>query len=169
MTLTGHRPARPVSSLVADDPVELAADLPRLPGGVTLDPEVLRDAACGEDDLELFYPEPGDLAAEQAAKQVCAACPVQQPCLEMALAAGDQHASSAAPPPPSGAGCTANARSPTPASRPPSAPPPPPGSTPPRSRGRWGGAWPPTCGGTPVPRCGPGSCAAPPGPPTSPG
>src|SRR6266508_2227570 len=92
MTLTVHRPARPVSSLVADDPVELAADLPRLPHGATLDPAVLQDAACGEDDLELFYPEPGDTAGEQAAKQVCAGCPVQQPCLEMALATGDQHA-----------------------------------------------------------------------------
>jgi WhiB family redox-sensing transcriptional regulator len=92
MTLTVHRPARLVSSLVADDPVELAADLPRLPDGVTLELEVLRGAACGEQDLELFYPEPGDQAAEQAAKRVCAACPVQQPCLEMALATGDQHA-----------------------------------------------------------------------------
>jgi WhiB family redox-sensing transcriptional regulator len=92
MTLTAHRPARPVSSLVADDPVELAADLPRLPHGATLDPEVLRDAACGEEDLELFYPEPGDSTAEQAAKQVCAGCPVREPCLEMALATGDQHA-----------------------------------------------------------------------------
>ncbi len=93
MTLTAHRPARPVSSLVADDPVELAADLPRLPYGATLDPEVLRDAACGEEkDLELFYPDPGDVETERAAKQVCASCPVQQPCLEMALATGDQHA-----------------------------------------------------------------------------
>src|SRR6266545_1508653 len=92
MTLTARRPARPVSSLVADDPVELAADLPRLPYGATLDPEVLRDAACGDDDLELFYPDPGDTAAEQAAKRVCAGCPVREPCLEMALATGDQHA-----------------------------------------------------------------------------
>jgi WhiB family redox-sensing transcriptional regulator len=92
MTLTAHRPARPVSSLVADDPVELAADLPRLPYGATLDPAVLRNAACGDEDLELFYPEPGDTAAEQAAKQVCAACPVKQPCLEMALQTDDQHA-----------------------------------------------------------------------------
>jgi WhiB family redox-sensing transcriptional regulator len=92
MTLTVHRPARPVSSLVADDPVELAADLPWLPYGVTLDPEVLHGAACGGEDLELFYPEPGDLEGERAAKQVCAACPVQQPCLEMALQTGDQHA-----------------------------------------------------------------------------
>jgi WhiB family redox-sensing transcriptional regulator len=92
MSLTAHRPARPVSSLVGDDPDELPPDLPQLPHGVTLDPEVLRDAACGEQDLELFYPDPGDLATERAAKQVCAGCPVRQPCLEMALATGDQHA-----------------------------------------------------------------------------
>jgi hypothetical protein len=33
MSLAVHRPARPVSSLLAEDPVELAADLPRLPSG----------------------------------------------------------------------------------------------------------------------------------------
>ena len=92
MTLTAHRPARSVTSLVADDPVELTADLPRLPRGVTLDLEVLRDAACRPDDLELFYPEPDDQAAEQAAKAICAACPVKDACLEMALVTGDQHA-----------------------------------------------------------------------------
>jgi WhiB family transcriptional regulator, redox-sensing transcriptional regulator len=92
MTLTAHRPARPLSSLQGEDPAELAVGLPGLPRGVTLDPEVLRDAACGNDDLELFYPDPGDTAAEQAAKAVCAACPVREPCLEMALATGDQHA-----------------------------------------------------------------------------
>lgn len=92
MTLTAHRPARPVSSLVADDPVELAADLPRLPRGVTLDPQVLRDAACGDEDLVLFYPDPGDLETEHAAKALCAGCPVREPCLEMALQTGDQHA-----------------------------------------------------------------------------
>jgi WhiB family transcriptional regulator, redox-sensing transcriptional regulator len=92
MTVTARRPARSVASLVADDPVELAADLPRLPRGITLDLEVLRDAACGEHDLELFYPEPADTAGEHAAKQVCATCPVREPCLDMALATGDQHA-----------------------------------------------------------------------------
>jgi WhiB family transcriptional regulator, redox-sensing transcriptional regulator len=92
MTLTAHRPARLVSSLVGDDPVELPPDLPQLPQGMTLDPEVLRNAACGEEDLELFYPDSGDLAAERAAKQVCAGCPVREACLEMALATGDQHA-----------------------------------------------------------------------------
>jgi WhiB family transcriptional regulator, redox-sensing transcriptional regulator len=92
MTLTAHRPARSVASLVADDPVEVAADLSTLPRGITLDLEVLRHAACREHDLELFYPEPGDTAAEQAAKQVCAGCPVQGACLDMALATGDEHA-----------------------------------------------------------------------------
>jgi WhiB family redox-sensing transcriptional regulator len=92
MSLTAHRPARPVSSLVADDPMELAADLPRLPNGIILDPDVLQGAGCGEDDLELFYPDPGDLETEQAAKALCAGCPVREPCLEMALATGDQHA-----------------------------------------------------------------------------
>jgi WhiB family redox-sensing transcriptional regulator len=92
MTLTAHRPARSVASLVADDPVELAADLPRLPRGVTLDLDVLRDASCRPDDLEVFYPESDDQAAEQAAKAICARCPVRQPCLDMALATGDQHA-----------------------------------------------------------------------------
>jgi WhiB family redox-sensing transcriptional regulator len=92
MTLTAHRRARLVSSLVADDSVELAANLPRLPRGVTLDPEVLRGAACGQQDLELFCPDPGDLETEQAAKRVCASCPVRQQCLEMALQIDDQHA-----------------------------------------------------------------------------
>ncbi len=92
MTLTAHRPARPLSSLVGDDPAELEVSLPGLPSGVTLDPEVLRDAACGEEDLELFYPEPDDTAAEQAAKAICAACLVKDACLEMALQTGDQHA-----------------------------------------------------------------------------
>src|SRR6266508_2685785 len=92
MTLTAHRPARPLSSLQGEDPAEVAAGLPGLPHGVTLDPEVLRDAACGEQDLELFYPDPGDLETERAAKQVRAGCPVREPCLEMALRTGDQHA-----------------------------------------------------------------------------
>jgi WhiB family transcriptional regulator, redox-sensing transcriptional regulator len=92
MTLAAHRPARPLSSLQGEDPAELAVALPGLPRGVTLDPQVLRDAACGDQDLELFYPDPGDLETEQAAKQVCASCPVKQPCLEMALQTGDQHA-----------------------------------------------------------------------------
>jgi WhiB family transcriptional regulator, redox-sensing transcriptional regulator len=92
MTLAAHRPARLLSSLQGEDPAELAVGLPQLPAGVTLDPEVLRGAACGDQDLELFYPEPGDTETERAAKAVCAACPVREACLEMALATGDQHA-----------------------------------------------------------------------------
>jgi WhiB family redox-sensing transcriptional regulator len=92
MTVTARRPARSVSSLVGDDPVDLAADLPRLPRGVVLDLNVLQGAACGPEDLELFYPEPDDQTAEHAAKQVCATCPVREPCLDMALATGDQYA-----------------------------------------------------------------------------
>jgi WhiB family redox-sensing transcriptional regulator len=92
MTLTAHRPARQLSSLQGDDPAALDISLPGLPDGITLDVEVLRGAACGEDDLELFYPEPDDEAAEQAAKAICAACPVREACMEMALQTGDQHA-----------------------------------------------------------------------------
>jgi WhiB family redox-sensing transcriptional regulator len=92
MTLAAHRPARPLSSLQGEDPAEVAVALPGLPHGVTLDPQVLHGAACGDQDLELFYPDPGDLETERAAKQVCAGCPVREPCLEMALATGDQHA-----------------------------------------------------------------------------
>jgi hypothetical protein len=37
----------------------------------------------GGPDLNLFYPEPGETAGP--ARQVCARCPVRQPCLEHAL------------------------------------------------------------------------------------
>jgi hypothetical protein len=92
MTLAVHRPARPLSSLQGEDPTELDVGLPYLPNGITLDPQVLRDAACGDQNLELFYPDPGDTATEQAAKRVCTGCPVRAACLEMALVTGDQHA-----------------------------------------------------------------------------
>jgi WhiB family redox-sensing transcriptional regulator len=48
-------------------------------------------AACGPRDADLFFPEPGSLSRrewrqrEQAAKQVCATCPVRRSCLEEAL------------------------------------------------------------------------------------
>ena len=51
MSLTARRPARLLSSLQGEDPAELDVNLPSLPSGVTLDPEVLRDAACGAQDL----------------------------------------------------------------------------------------------------------------------
>ena len=40
-------------------------------------------AACRGTDLDLFYPERGEPA--DPARQVCARCPVRQPCLEYAL------------------------------------------------------------------------------------
>jgi WhiB family redox-sensing transcriptional regulator len=40
-------------------------------------------AACHGTDLDLFYPERGESAGP--ARQVCAQCPVRQPCLEYAL------------------------------------------------------------------------------------
>ena len=40
-------------------------------------------AACHGTDLNLFYPERGQSAG--TARQVCARCPVRQPCLEYAL------------------------------------------------------------------------------------
>ena len=40
-------------------------------------------AACHGTDLNLFYPERGHSAGQ--ARQVCARCPVRQPCLEYAL------------------------------------------------------------------------------------
>jgi WhiB family redox-sensing transcriptional regulator len=42
-----------------------------------------QEAACRGVDLDLFYPERGESA--DPAREVCAACPVRQPCLEYAL------------------------------------------------------------------------------------
>jgi len=47
------------------------------------------DAACRDEDPDLFFPiGTTGIAIEQvdAAKRVCARCPVQEPCLEFALA-----------------------------------------------------------------------------------
>jgi hypothetical protein len=41
-------------------------------------------AACCGTDLDVFFPERGQTAS--SARQVCAACPVRQPCLDYALA-----------------------------------------------------------------------------------
>jgi WhiB family redox-sensing transcriptional regulator len=42
-----------------------------------------RQAACRGTNLDLFYPERGQTA--EPARQVCAACPVRQPCLDYAV------------------------------------------------------------------------------------
>src|SRR6266545_855437 len=55
----------------------------------------LAEAACRDQDPELFFPERGHARQGTAAKQVCAGCPVQQPCRDLAVRAasgrGDDH------------------------------------------------------------------------------
>ena len=57
-----------------------AADAARLEGRVWVDL-----AACKDSDPELFFPERGEQAKGQAAKQVCASCRVQTQCRELAV------------------------------------------------------------------------------------
>jgi WhiB family redox-sensing transcriptional regulator len=44
------------------------------------------DSACSGADSEVFFPPSEDEAAAMAAKKICAACPVQEQCLQYALA-----------------------------------------------------------------------------------
>jgi WhiB family redox-sensing transcriptional regulator len=46
-------------------------------------------AACRGIDLDLFFPGRGESA--EPARQICARCPVRQPCLEFALSQGITH------------------------------------------------------------------------------
>ncbi len=57
-----------------------AAEAARLEGRGWLDL-----AACKDSDPELFFPERGEQAKGQAAKQVCAACQVQPQCRDLAV------------------------------------------------------------------------------------
>lgn len=50
-------------------------------------PEWTERALCAQTDPEAFYPVKG--GSTRAAKKVCAACPVQQQCLEWALSQGE--------------------------------------------------------------------------------
>lgn len=45
-----------------------------------------RAAACSGTDPELFHPDSESPAAQQDAKELCAACPVRETCLDEALA-----------------------------------------------------------------------------------
>lgn len=45
-------------------------------------------AACRTVDPEVFFPFPGDTRGQDAAKAVCAVCPVRDECLAWALATG---------------------------------------------------------------------------------
>lgn len=54
-------------------------------------PEWIADAPCSQADPELFFPDAHESRAIVAlAKQVCAACPVRQECLEWALDRGEK-------------------------------------------------------------------------------
>jgi WhiB family transcriptional regulator, redox-sensing transcriptional regulator len=61
-------------------PAAPAAEGARLEGRGWLDL-----AACKDSDPELFFPERGEKAKGQAAKQVCASCQVQQQCRDLAV------------------------------------------------------------------------------------
>jgi hypothetical protein len=63
-------------------PAASAADAARLEGRGWLDL-----AACKDSDPELFFPERGEQAKGQAAKQVCAGCQVQPQCRDLAVRA----------------------------------------------------------------------------------
>ncbi len=49
-------------------------------------PDWQTQAACRDMDRELFFPEPGEMARVNAAKQVCTGCPVRAACLADAMA-----------------------------------------------------------------------------------
>jgi Transcription factor WhiB len=68
-----HRQQHPISAASA-------ADAARLEGRGWLDL-----AACKDTDPELFFPERGEQAKAQAAKQVCATCQVQPQCRDLAV------------------------------------------------------------------------------------
>ena len=51
-----------------------------------MNPTWRKRAACRGIDVELFYPVTEDEADALPAKEICAGCPVRQPCLEHALA-----------------------------------------------------------------------------------
>lgn len=50
----------------------------------------LRGAACASADPALFFPAPGDAAAEAAAAAICAGCPVRAACYEQAVQNGER-------------------------------------------------------------------------------
>ncbi|MFD9249567.1 WhiB family transcriptional regulator [Streptomyces bottropensis] len=49
-------------------------------------------AACADADPDLFFPEPGGQERIGEAKQICAACPVRQECLDDAMRRGEADA-----------------------------------------------------------------------------
>lgn len=55
-------------------------------------PEWHLNAACRDEDPELFFPDARDLTAVDRAKAVCRRCPAETACLDWALRVGDSHA-----------------------------------------------------------------------------
>jgi WhiB family transcriptional regulator, redox-sensing transcriptional regulator len=79
----GGRP-QPEPRRGGDHPPAPARPAPA-PGGGRL--AWISQAACRDQDPELFFPERGYARQGTKAKQVCAACPVQQPCRDLAVRA----------------------------------------------------------------------------------
>ena len=52
--------------------------------------EWVHSALCRQTDPELWFPEKHQRANGHQAKQICQTCPVQQPCLEQALARNER-------------------------------------------------------------------------------
>lgn len=50
-----------------------------------------REALCAQVDPELWFPEHGSSEESRAAKKICSQCPVQIPCLQYALDAGEDY------------------------------------------------------------------------------
>ncbi len=49
------------------------------------------DAACTEDDTDIFFPEGTDVKGKTAlAKAICASCPIAAACLQYALATNEE-------------------------------------------------------------------------------
>ena len=54
-------------------------------------PEWMADGACVGQDPEVFFPPPGLNQYANAAKKICARCPVAQTCLQYALDHEEAH------------------------------------------------------------------------------
>jgi WhiB family redox-sensing transcriptional regulator len=81
----GGRPPQPEQRRGGDHPPAAPARPAPAPGEGRL--AWIGQAACRDHDPELFFPERGHARQGTTAKQVCAACPVQGPCRDLAVRA----------------------------------------------------------------------------------
>jgi hypothetical protein len=81
----GGRPHQPEQRRGGDHPPAAPTRPAPAPGGGRL--AWIGQAACRDQDPELFFPERGHARQGTKAKQVCAACPVQGPCRDLAVRA----------------------------------------------------------------------------------